>query len=587
MNKINQTKGKILIKIIIASLLFISITGIVFLLRKGIVKQNNIISNPNIVSKTTTIVSETTTTSQTIMPNIDLQNKIVENWSTSEKVIMLQSFQPEVLPANYSGKIISNIVVSPDYKKILYVVSDVKVGHGSIEKLVFKNLEKNIKVEISSLFQPTYRSGENQSAKQNNIFFFDRGEFSNNSNLALVSIIELKDEKAKEISEDTSNFFLIIVDCKTGEYKIEKNIKFFHGNVGFFQDGTIYYFQKDTDRIKGYFGGKSITLPADIGGELSCELKDNFLLCTAQKEESDSYLTSVFVFNTDGQISYEKIITEKVKYNSFGYKINFWVRLLAYNEKNNQLIYTRTQDGEDLLYQNDTLITLPINYKYIDSATFDNMGALWIVARKDFSDNYFVIKDGRVINNLRGLSPLFISDDKSQIAYRGRETIDNQKYESVFVNGQKVFSRAGDCLNRSLPCPECCDTALNISPDNKSIAIILDSKTKKGYFSLRINQVDVEDLELKDIIEDPLWLNNETIAVIEGLNKNVIQGEDMAQTITYGKKRIHLINIKGKLIWSSPLLDDIFSKPILIDNKIIFVGQEGKEIVQKVYEIVN
>jgi hypothetical protein len=568
MNKINQTKGETLIKVIIA-LLFIGISGVVVFLITKIAKQSNNITNPN-------IVSEITTTSQTIMPNIDLQNKIIENWSTSEKVIMLQSFQPEVLPANYSGKFIHSIAVSPDYKKILYIADDVKLGYGNIGKLVFQNVEKNIKEEISlPLSKLNYRAGENQFF-QHNDFFFTTGEFNNNSNFALF-LFRIRDKGNS----------LLIIDTNTGKYNIENNIINVF-NAGFFPDGTIYYFQKDTDRIKGYFGGKSITLPVDITENLYCQLKDNFLFCTTQKEESKSYLASVFVLNKEGKVLYKTLITEPIKYDSIGGKTNFWLRPLAYNEKNNQLIYTRNQNAEDLLYQNDRLITLPINYKLIDSATFDNEGVLWIIAREErSSDTYFVIKDGKVINKLIGLSNLFISDDKSQIAYRGTEMKDNQKYESVFVNGQKVFSRAGNCLNRSLPCEGCCERGLSISPDNKSVAIILDSKTKKGYFSLRINQANVEDLELEDIIGDLIWLNNKTVAVIEGLDKNIIQGEDMIQTITYGKKRIHLINIKGKLIWSSPLLDDIFSKPILIDNKVIFIGQEGKEIVQKVYELVN
>lgn len=574
MNKTKQIKGGVLIKVVVA-LLIIGISGGVVFLATKIVKQRKNISSP-------AIIPETTVTSQIVIPEIDAQNKIIEDWSTLEKAIMLQSFQPEVLSTNYSGKFIHSITVSPDYKKILYIADDVKLGHGNIGKLVFKNLEKNINEEISlPLSKSNYNAGEDQTIQPNPFFFI--GEF-NNSNLAIVRIM------------NGINQSLIIIDSNTGKYSIVNNMTN-SWETGFFSDGTLYYIQKDMNEdmngIKGYFGGgkliiggKIITLPVDITRNLNCQLKDNFLFCTTQKEESSSYLASVFVLNKDGKVLYKTLITESVKYDSLGNKTNFWLRPLAYNEKNNQLIYTRNQNGEDLLYQNDTLITLPINYKLIGSAIFDNEGTLWIVAREEVSpDTYFVIKDGKVINKLIGLSNLFISDDKSQIAYRGTEIIDNQKYESVFVNGQKVFSRAGKCLNRSLPCPVCCEIGLSISPDNKSIAIILDSKTQTGYSSLRINQVDVKGLELKDIIGDLIWLNNETVAVIEGLNKHVIQGEDMSQTLVYGKKRIHLINTKGELIWSSPLLDDIFSKPILIDNKVTFIGQEGKKIVQRVYEV--
>jgi len=577
MNKARQIKGGVLIKIAVILLIIGIGVGVAFLAIKN-TKQKNDSSDSN-------TISEITTTSQAITSKINVQNKILEDWSGENKVVMLEHFQPEVLPTNYSGKFVHDITISPDYKKILYIADDVKSGRGNIGKLVFKNLEQNINEEISLplLSKLNYKAGVDETLQPNYSFFHSLEEFNSNSELALFKI--LKGNKSS----------LTIIDSNTGKYNIVNNATVFW-ETNFFPDGTLYYFQKGIDGIKGYFGGKIRILPLDTAERLSCHMEGNFLLCATVKEDLSSYLASTFVLNKKGEILYKISIKEPIKYNSLGYKIGFWLDPLTYNERTNQLVYARRQNNKVFLYQNDTLIALPIDYSSIPdiSAIFDNEGRLWVQVIKrvrsdaySVTDTYFVMKDGKVINELKRMSEFFVSNDKSKITYRGAEIIGDQEYESVFVNDQKVFSHLGKCLNSSLSCPECCDKGLSLSPDSKSIAIILGSKTQKGFLSLRINQVDIDDLELEDIIGDLIWVNNKIVAVIEGLNKYTIQGEDMAQTIVYGKKRIHLIDTEGQLIWSSPLFDDIFSRPILIGNKITFIAQEGKQIVQKAYEVSN
>ncbi len=580
MNGARQIKGGILIKMAVILLIIGIGVGVAFLATKN-AKQKNGSSGSN-------TISEITTTSQTVIPKIDVQNKILEDWSGENKVVISEVFSPEILPTNYSGKFVHDITISPDYKKILCIADDVKSGHGNIGKLIFKNLERNINEEISLplLSKLDYKAGIDRMLQPNRSLedFHCLEEFNSNSGLVLFKI--WRGGKSS----------LTIIDSNTGEYNTVNNVIAFW-ETNFFPDGTLYYFQKDGNGIKGYFGGKIKVLPLNTAENLSCHIENNFLLCTTVKENEGSYMASAFVLNKKGEILYKTSIKEPIKYDPLGYKIGYWLDPLAYDERTNQLVYASHQSNDGaLLYRNDTLIALPIDYSFIInvSAVFDNEGRLWVRAVKripssanSVTESYLVMKDGEVINVLKAMSEFIISNDKSKIAYRGSEIIDGQEYESVFVNGQKVFSRLGKCLNSRVFCSVCCDKGLSFSPDGKSVAIILGSKIKKDLLSLRINQVDVGGLELEGIIGDLMWVNNKMVAVIEGLNKYTIPGEDMAQTIVYRKKRIHLINTEGQLIWSSPLFDDIFSRPILIGNKIIFIAQEGKQIVQKVYEVSN
>lgn len=552
--------GQSSVVIFLILLSFIIAGGIIFKLNSQITKQAN----------KEEIVTISSTTENTTIP-VEIKEKIIEDLSSIDKVVMLDRCYFDILPSKYTGKFLCGITVSKDNKKIIYIDYDFQKGKVVKTKIVFRNLENDIKKEKELSKKGLYPPNWILNAP----FVFDP-----TSHKVAIHLIDYG-------NQESQLFLLFYTD--TGETKELGAL------AGFLENGDFVYIQEGQEEGSLVLNIEDrkiklpikITLPDIVDNSVESPLDvyiyDNFIICETNISSSTETTKSVYVFNREGKLLYQKVITKPIKYNIYGKRKLFYFWPREYKYQTNQLLYVLDYDGKKSLYLNDKEIIPPGQYDEIYSAFFDKDDNLWVRARIEEKNTSFhlVTKNGKVIYKSEYEGNL--SNDKGVVVYRGVEKINNKEYESIYINNKKIFSQEGKCLAKKLNCSNCCDLALDLSPDNKNIAFLIEDKNKK--YQLMINQTEAKNSGFEDIISGPVWLNNENVLLIEGLDKIEFLQECCSVSVFYHKKKIYIFDKKGNLVWLSPEFDDVFGTPQIISDKLIFIAQEGKKLVLKVEDI--